>query len=92
MPKAVYSLLLTLVLLVIGTAVLKTNLLGYITLAGIVFRHSGAAPLRPTPDDRLCRRHPNPYLRYLLYRGAITVSDAALLRSGWSGFTTIGSG
>jgi type IV secretion system protein VirD4 len=80
MPNAVYLLLLILVLLVLGAAVLKTNLLGYLTLAGIVFAFMAVlhhfAQLQMIGYAVATQ---NPYLRYFLYRSAVTVGGAAPL-------------
>lgn len=88
MPNAMYPLLLVFVFLVIVTAVLKTDLLGYVVAASIIFafmavlHHYAALGVM---GDAL--RVQNPYLRYFLFRSAVTVGGVAplaLLALAWA--------
>ncbi len=81
MPNALYPLLLVFVFLVIVTAVLKTDLLGYVSAVCIIFafmvvlHHYAALGVM---GDAL--QVQNPYLRYFLLRSAVTVGGVAPLR------------
>ncbi len=80
MPNALYPLLLVFVFLVIVTAVLKTDLLGYVSAVCIIFafmvvlHHYAALGVM---GDAL--QVQNPYLRYFLFRSAVTVGGVAPL-------------
>jgi len=80
MPAAVYPPLFVLVVLVIGAALLKSELSGYIIFAGFVFalmavlHHYAQLQMIGYAVDT-----PNPSLRYLLYRSAVTVGGTAPL-------------
>jgi hypothetical protein len=80
MPNAVYSLLLVFVFLVIVTAVLKTDLLGYVGAVGIIFafmvvlHHYLALQMIGYAVQTA-----SPYLRYFFFRSAVTVGGAAPL-------------
>ncbi|MGH7779274.1 MAG: type IV secretory system conjugative DNA transfer family protein [Candidatus Binataceae bacterium] len=88
MPNALYPLLLVFVLLVIVTAVLKTDLLGYVSAVCMIFafmvvlHHYAALGVM---GDAL--QVQNPYLRYFLFRSAVTVGGVAplaLLALAWA--------
>jgi len=80
MPNAVYSLLLVLVFLVIVTTVLKTDLLGYVVTAGVIFafivvlHHYLALQM-----IGFAVQTANHWLRYFFFRSAVTVGGAAPL-------------
>ncbi|MBI3759778.1 MAG: type IV secretory system conjugative DNA transfer family protein, partial [Deltaproteobacteria bacterium] len=80
MPNAVYSLLLVLVFFVLVAAFLKTDLLGYVATAGIIFavmvvlHHYLALQMIGYAVQTA-----NPYLRYFFFRSAVTVGGAAPL-------------
>jgi type IV secretion system protein VirD4 len=88
MPNAAWSLLLVFVFLVIVTAVLKTDLLGYVGAIGIIFAFMAVlhhyTPLGIIGDALQIQ---NPYLRYFLFRSAVTVgavAPLALLGLAWA--------
>lgn len=80
MPNAMYPLLLVFVFLVIVTAVLKTDLLGYVSAVCIIFafmvvlHHYAALGVM---GDALQVQSPS--LRYFLFRSAVTVGGVAPL-------------
>ena len=80
MPNAMYPLLLVFVFLVIVTAVLKTDLLGYVVAAGIIFAFMVVLhhypPLGIVGDALQVQ---NPYLRWFLFRSSVTVGGVAPL-------------
>ena len=80
MPNAVYPLLLLLVVFVFGAAFFKSELFGYACAVGLIFalmavlHHYVALGIM---GDALQLQ--NPYLRYFLFRSAITVGGLAPL-------------
>lgn len=80
MPNAAWPLLLVLVFFVVVTAVLKTDLLGYVGAVGIIFAFMAVlhhyAALGIIGDAIQIQ---NPYLRYFLFRSAVTVGGVAPL-------------
>ena len=88
MPNAVWPLLLVLVVFVLGSAFFKSELFGYVLIAGFIFALMAVlhhyVPLGIIGDAIQVQ---NPYLRWFLFRSSVTVGAAAplvLLALAWA--------
>lgn len=88
MPNAVWPLLLVVVVFVLGAAFFKSDLFGHVLIIGFIFAVMAVlhhyVPLGVIGDALQVQ---NPYLRWFIFRGAVTAGAAAplaLLAVAWA--------